>query len=368
MHSEVAARIFHDWAVQEGFWLEPPDPTTNSTPQEIALIAPKTGLGRDLLRAKEVHAVASNEAARRIIVFTRKAIPKSKKQREALPKTVGDVDITYRQGATIAVGSPMTVPTGNPPYVVRQIAAGNVYACGSSISVGNFREAGTFGCLVRDADGNMYGLSNNHVTASCNFASVGLPILAPGVADVAPNNLPPFTVGFHHRALTLVAGSPDNIAHLQNTDAAIFRISDPQKVTSFQGNSFDTPANDAPIEPNQIVEKVGRTTGHTTGRVIGKMQGPVVVPYAASIYGFSGSVFLEPVFTVAGQIEKFSDSGDSGSLVVTAPDANGNRSAVGIIFGKMVDKSAPGELLSLVLPISSILQRFSVSLVHGHNI
>jgi hypothetical protein len=119
---------------------------------------------------------------------------------------------------------------------------------------------------------------------------------------------------------------------------------------------------------NQLVEKVGRTTSHTTGRVIGKLQGPIIIPYASSIHNFSGPVYLDSVFTIAGQIGPFSDSGDSGSLVVTTPDANGVRSAVGIIFGKMQDGSAPGGIVSLALPISPILQRLNVTLVHGHNV
>src|SRR5271156_3688862 len=123
----------------------------------------------------------------------------SKKLLASIPASVDDVAITYRQGVQTPIGGTPSVPFGAPPFVVRNSPAGDRYTCGSSISVGNFRDAGTLGCLVRDGAGVLYGLSNNHVTGSCSFAGVGLPILAPGVYDVAPNSLPPFTLGFHHR-------------------------------------------------------------------------------------------------------------------------------------------------------------------------
>jgi len=367
MQADTAARIFFDWCASEGMLSEAPAIPTNSTAQDMGLITPKTEAGRLALRFKQVHAVASNEPQRRIIVFTRKAPPKGKKGLAAVPSMVDDVEVVYRQGASISVGAPLTAATGNPTYLMRPSPVGEVYTCGSSVSVGNHRDAGTFGCLVRNAGGQLFGLSNNHVTGSCNFAGIGLPIVAPGIWDVAPNVLAPFTIGFHAQGLTLVAGAPDNVAWADNTDAAIFRINDPLKVSSYQGDAYDTPSTHAALDDNQVVEKVGRTTRHTTGRVLGKYHGPLFIPYSMPIHNFSGPVYFEPVYTIAGNGTLFSDAGDSGSLIVTT-DPNGDRVAVGIVFGSIADASAPGGKLTLALPISPILQRLNVSLVQGHNV
>lgn len=367
MDTKTAARIFYDWANREGFLVAPLTSTLASTPQEIGQIMPKSAAGTQILRAKQVHAVASNEPLRRVIVFTHRATPKSKKQIAMLPTHIDDIEIVYRQGAPSPVGTLSTSPQGSPTFVVHQTASGHHYTCGSSISVGNHRDAGTLGCLVRDAGGTLFGLTNNHVSASCNFAGVGLPILAPGVWDVVPNGLPPFTIGFHAKGLTLVTGTPDNVNWQKNTDAAIFRINRPSDVSSYQGDKYDTPSKVGTFVGNQAVEKVGRTTGHTMGRVIGQLHGSIPVPYSMQIYGFSGQVFFEPVYSIAGTGMPFSDHGDSGALI-TALDEDGTRMAVGLVFGSMTDASAPGGKVTLALPILPILEELSVTLVNGHNV
>lgn len=251
---------------------------------------------------------------------------------------------------------------------MRQNAQGNnFYSCGSSISVGNNREGGTLGCLVRNAQGELCGLSNNHVSGSCSYAPVGLPIVAPGIVDVVANGLPPFTLGFHSAALTLVAGAPDNIQVSDNLDAAIFKIHTPGAITSFQRTFYDTPVQTMPLAAGMLVEKVGRTTGQTVGSVVSQIYGPFPIPYACHMYGFSGPVYFDPIFSISGQADLFSDNGDSGSLI-THVDAAGERFAVGIVVGGMTDGSAPGGKVTLALPIEPILQQLNVQLVGGHNV
>ncbi len=191
--------------------------------------------------------------------------------------------------------------------------------------------------------------------------------MAPGVYDVAPGNLPPFTIGFHHVALPLIAGSADNVNASDNRDAAIFRISDPALVSSFQGNVYDTPAAHLPLAPGMQVEKFGRTTGHTRGVVISQLYGAHPIQYSAAQYGFNGIVSFDPAFIIVGAVEMFSDHGDSGSLI-TAIDAGGNRTAVGIIVGGMSDTAAPGGKVTVALPIQPILLELALTLVSGHNI
>jgi len=365
METATAARIFYDWAAAEGLVESATEPTSQAT--EIAAITPVNDAGKQLLRAKQIQAVAFNEPDRHIVVFTRKAVPTSKKARNALPQMVDDVEVKYRQGAQETVGEPPSLPFGGPPYVIRQTAAGGKYACGSSVSVGNYRDAGTLGCLVKNAGGEMFGLSNNHVTGACSFANVGLPIVAPGIFDVSAGGLYPSTIGLHEQSLAMVPGSPDNVRHLFNFDSAIFRILDSSQVTSYQGNAYDTPAATAPLFPDILVEKVGRTTGHTHGKVIGQLHGPHAIAYNSPLYGFTGHIFFEPVFAVVGTgSTPFSDHGDSGALI-TALDA-GVRKAVGIVVGGMADRSAPGGKTTIALPLAPVLAQFGVTLVSGHNV
>jgi hypothetical protein len=365
MQAKTAADIFQDWAVAEG--LMPEGVSRGGHAHEFALIAPATDEGRQILRSKQVQAIAFNTPAAEIVVFMRRAMPTSKKALARLPSAVDDVVIKYRQGVQTPIGGLPSQPFGGPAYTVRSAQGLQRYTCGSSISVGNVRDAGTLGALVHDAAGVVFGLSNNHVSGSCSFAGVGMPIVAPGVYDVAPNSLAPFTIGYHFNALPLVAGSADNVDPAINLDAAIFRIANPAQLTSFQGDAFDTPSAVMPMVGGMVVEKYGRTTGLTTGTVAGQFNDAHPIRYAASHYDFSGSVSFDPAFAIVGMGDVFSDHGDSGSLITTV-DAAGNRFAVGIVVGGMTDGAAPGGKITIALPIGPILAGLGVSLVSNHNV
>ena len=344
-----------------------PLPATPVDPVQAALIEPITHAGKQILRSRQIQSVMFNDGSAQLIVLTKRAAPVTKKQLAVLPKSLDGVEIAYRQGVTSPIGGPPAAPFGGPAYVVRQVAGVATYTCGSSISVGNFRDAGTLGCLVRDGAGVLHGLSNNHVSGSCSFAGVGLPILAPGVHDVAAGGLPPFTLGFHVSSLPMVAGSADNVSAAGNLDAAIFRIASEGLASSFQGGAYDTPGGFGLLVPGTEVEKVGRTTGHTKGKVLGQLNGPFPIRYSAALYNFNGDVSFDPVFAIVGLTDSFSDSGDSGSLITTV-DATGTRTAVGIVVGGMNDGSAPGGKLTIALPIGPTLQALGVTLVSGHNV
>ena len=367
MEARDAARVFHDWAYKEGLMPDGPFAPVASSAPELALVQPVTDLGKQLLRAKNVQSLAFSSARSEIVVFTKKVAPQSKRLLEAVPFQIDDIAVKYRQGVQHPIGPEVTQPFGGPAYVIRAVGQSSCYTCGSSISVGNNREAGTLGCLVKDQAGSIYGLSNNHVTGGCSFAGVNLPIVAPGIFDVVPNGLAPFTIGFHSSSLPFVAGSADNVQAQANLDASIFRLVDPSSASSHQGTAYDTPITAGAMLDNIDVEKVGRTTQHTRGRVIGQMYGAHPVNYNSPLYGFSGTVYFDPVFAIVGQGQLFSDTGDSGALVTTL-DQQGQRIAVGIVIGGKNDGSAPGGKTTIVLPILPILQAFGVSFVGGHNV
>lgn len=247
------------------------------------------------------------------------------------------------------------VATGVSPVTT----IGDRFTCGGSIGVGIFRGCGTLGCLVRDEDGILYGLSNNHVTGGCNHSPVDLPIVAPGPNDMIANTMDPFCLGHHARSIPITLGIPGAVDHRQNIDAAILRIAEEDLVSSMQRNYYDTP--DHAIDPvaNMIVTKVGRTTGHTTGRVVAQAGLRASVAYDIEA-PFVGTAYFEPIFIVQGINGEFALPGDSGALVVGA-DANGEPAAVGLVFAVAGD-------MTYIQPINRVLEELDVELVSGHNV
>lgn len=321
-----------------------------------------TALG--ILRTRQVRFVAIDEHAKKISVFLRKASP-SVKELKVLPTACNGIALQYHQGNTETV-SPSALAEASSTCAIHSVSGSNFYTCGSSISVGNNREAGTLGCLVRDVGGQLFGLTNNHVSGACNYAPTGMPILAPGILDVGPTNPYPFTIGTHFRQLSMLVGDPSSVDHVMNSDSALFQIVNPNLVSSMQRNTADTPTSVMDMVPGMPVQKVGRTTATTNGVVLGEIVGATSINYSASQYGFAGSVYFEPLFVIHGLGDIFSEGGDSGSLV-THTDAQGVRHAVGLVVAGCVDNSAPGGKRSIVLPLRQILNRFNVSLVAGHN-
>ena len=220
---------------------------------------------------------------------------------------------------------------------------------------------------MRDAAGELFGLTNSHVSAACSYAPNGLPVLAPGVLDVSPHNPHPFTLGTHARQLPMVTGDPSSIDHTLNSDAALFKFTQSHLISSMHRTFYDTPTSVVDMIPGMLVQKVGRTTGLRAGKIHTEIVGASPVTYTAGQYGLAGTVYLEPLFVVHGDGDIFSDGGDSGSLV-THLDAAGVRHAVGIVVAGCVDNSAPGGKRSLVLPLRPILAKLQVTLVSGHNV
>lgn len=317
-----------------------------------------------ILRTRQVRFVSIDGNAGRLAVFLRRAAPTAK-ELKILPAICNGFAVRYHQGNPETV-SPTAVAEATSTCAMHQVGSNLFYTCGSSISVGNNREAGTLGCLVKDATGDLFGLSNNHVTGACSYAPAGLPILAPGVIDVSPLNPSPFTLGLHARQLPMQVGDPSSVDHLLNSDAALFKITEPNRISSMQRGFFDTPTSILDLVPGMAVEKVGRTTGLKKGVVQGELIGAQSVSYSASQYGFSGGVFFEGLFLVHGVGDVFSEGGDSGSLVVHV-DGAGARHAVGLLIAGYQDSSAPGGKISIVLPLRPILNKLGVTLVAAHN-
>jgi hypothetical protein len=191
--------------------------------------------------------------------------------------------------------------------------------------------AGTFGCLVRDirrcccehehhcgchgareeCRGDYLILSNNHVLANSNLASVGDLILQPGPFDggVYPSD----AVAALERYEPIVFGrSGYNLV-----DAAVARPTQSRSLNpAIIGLVLPRGVGQARV--GQGVVKAGRTTQVTSGTVIAINATVVVGPYA----GGGSGVFAQQIITTG-----MSAGGDSGSLLMDR-DLN----AVGLLF------------------------------------
>ena len=204
--------------------------------------------------------------------------------------------------------------------------------------------AGTIGARVRDAAGNVFALSNNHVYANQNDASIGDAGLQPGAYDGGVD--PADRIG------TLYDFQPLDFSGGNNTiDAAIVLSS-----TSMLGNS--TPEDDGYGTPSsntvtayigQPVQKYGRTTGLTHGEV-SELNATVSVCYETLwVFCLKSANFVGQIGITPGT---FSGGGDSGSLVVTD---DGYNHPVGLLF-------AGSSTHTLANPIDAVLSRFNVTI------
>jgi hypothetical protein len=219
------------------------------------------------------------------------------------------------------------------------------------ISVGHYEiTAGTIDYFVKDASGHIGILSNNHVLANENNASIGDPILQPGAYDggtlltsqvakltnfipiqydnAQPSNCPnaTFISGVYNglakelkrktRLHPIVHQLASNLV-----DCAWATLNDQ---TNFkpEENGLFSPAGISAAIDGDIVTKTGRTTGVTSGQVI-DIAGTITVSYSGS----NEATFVEQVIT-QDTTTPFSAGGDSGSLIMRQSD----QMAVALLF------------------------------------
>lgn len=225
--------------------------------------------------------------------------------------------------------------------------------------------AGTFGLLVQ-RQGEPYILSNNHVLANNNAASIGDPIYQPGPADsgTAADQLAtlaeyePLDFGDNpgecHVVRTLanlvnliarLSGSNHRLEPIKQTpglnlmDAALALPDGPSLVLSeILGIGIPTGITEPFL--GQTVQKVGRTTSLTQG-IVTQINATVNVDFAGRTARFSDQVFATAM----------SSPGDSGSAIMDM-----ERQAVGLLF-------AGSERVTIFTPLERILTRFGVELV-----
>ncbi len=292
-----------------------------------------------------------------VTVFVKKKVPISDLDRkDAVPETLDDVKTDV-------------IETGEIVAYSRTI---KMRPCPPGMSIGHVDvTAGTFGCVVRDADNRQLILSNNHVLANSNSASPGDLILQPGridggTRDDSIGSLLRFVpLAFEGGSSTcpvaqIVAGGLNYLAqHLgrRSRFAAVLSPEGPNLVDAAVGLPGDAadikreiidigePVDTAAPGIGLEVTKSGRTTGTTVGRVT-NLNATVRVNYGAG----RTATFEDQMIISDGQ---FSAPGDSGSAICTFVD--GEPRLVGLLF-------AGGETITIANRIEDVLQLLGVSL------
>jgi hypothetical protein len=226
--------------------------------------------------------------------------------------------------------------------------------------------SGTLGSLIQDTSGRQFVLSNNHVLARSDQASVGDMIIEPGLID---NNCTPNGDGAGTTPVGVLSGWLVLKSSSTNADAAIAQVN--SGAVSLNGNILElggrqTDGTLAAAPPgisssggrgesaalNMTVAKSGRTTGLTCASV-SALDVDVSVEYYTDCA--ETRPYLTKTYTdqIAISGNQFSDAGDSGSLVVDTSDAE----PVGLFFAGGTDASGVSQ--AVANPVADVLNELN---------
>ncbi|MGY1802032.1 hypothetical protein ACI78T_02000 [Blastococcus sp. SYSU D00922] len=208
--------------------------------------------------------------------------------------------------------------------------------------------AGTLGGFVRTASG-LAILSNNHVLAASNAAVPGDAVLQPGPADGGTPQ---------DRVATLTAFQRMVPRGANLVDAAVAALDDgvdaePGALPG--GPLLGTVPPSLDVDPDEAVEKIGRTTGHTAGRITAVEVDGVAVQYDDAVYRFDDQIEIE------GRAGAFSAGGDSGSVIWRSRD----RAPVALLFAGSETGGSGGTGVTFANPLATVLSTLGVTWVSG---
>jgi hypothetical protein len=226
--------------------------------------------------------------------------------------------------------------------------------------------SGTLGSLIQDDSGKQYLLSNNHVLARSDHASVGDAIVQPGLID---NNCTPSGEGGGTQPVAALTGWLPLNSKATNADAAIAEVGshtvDPSgSIQELGARQPDGTLAAAPLGISSTdgkgetatltlrVAKSGRTTGLTCGGV-SAVDVDVLVDYykdCAETRPYLTKTFTNQV-GVSGN--RLSDAGDSGAVLVDADNAE----PVALYFAGGTDASGVGQ--GMANPVNDVLSELS---------
>jgi hypothetical protein len=232
--------------------------------------------------------------------------------------------------------------------------------------------SGTLGSLIQDSGSHQYILSNNHVLARSDHASVGDTIIQPGLID---NDCTPNGEGAGTTPVGSLTGWLALSSHATNADAAIAQVdsgavnatggilelgarqADGSLATAPPGVSSTGGKGEA-AALSLVVAKSGRTTGLTCAGV-SALNLDVTVDYYLDCA--ETKPYLTKTYTnqVAISGNQFSDAGDSGSLVVDTANAE----PVGLFFAGGTDASGVSQ--GVANPATDVLSELSAQVGGG---
>ena len=216
--------------------------------------------------------------------------------------------------------------------------------------------AGTIGARVRDALGRVYILSNNHVLANSNNASIADPEYQPGPYDGGTSadqiaTLTDFqTISFASNGSNTI----DAAIALSSTDLLDNAVPSDEGYGMPNSTIFGDADGDGYFDNRDAllglnVQKYGRTTHLTHGQITG-VNATVIVCYQVSGFDCAKSArYVDQVIISPGT---FSGGGDSGSLIVTD---DGNLNPVALLF-------AGNSSVTIANRIDLVLNRFGVTI------
>jgi len=210
--------------------------------------------------------------------------------------------------------------------------------CSCGFQASGFVMAGTLGCLVGDGVAR-YILSNNHVLADENALPLGSPIFQPGLLD--NGNASADKVARLSKFVTIKKLPAKNEVDCAIAGVLRRNLCSPKFLPKVSLASTTPIAADVGMK----VHKHGRTTGYTKGQV---------VDIAADVnvgYDFGTARFIDQIIVI-GDSGSFSDSGDSGSLIVDRK----TKKATGLLF-------AGSSSHTIANHIENVLSQLGVTLV-----
>jgi hypothetical protein len=208
--------------------------------------------------------------------------------------------------------------------------------------------AGTLGGFVRlPGSDQLLVLSNNHVLAASDAAAVGDPTLQPGVAD---GGTPADQIGALSTFVPLSA-EPGNLVDAAAAALASDVGADPGAYPGGPLAALVAAVDD--FDPDEEVEKVGRTTGHTRGRITAVEVDGVGVQYDEGLITFDDQVEME------GVTGEFSAGGDSGSVIWRSRD----RAPLGLLFAGSSTGGSAGGGVTFANPLATVLHELGVEWV-----
>ncbi len=207
--------------------------------------------------------------------------------------------------------------------------------------------AGTLGGCVRAA-GALTIVSNNHMLAASNVGAPGDAVLQPGPADRGTAS---------DRVGTLRAHQPLRPEARNLVDAAVAILDDgvPAEPGDLPGGPLAAGVvQHLEIDPDEDVEKVGRTTGHTRGRISAVEVDGVVVQYDDALHTFDDQLEIQ------GRGGVFSAGGDSGSVIWRSRD----RAPLGLLFAGSTTGGSGGAGVTFASPLATVLDVLGVDWVN----